>query len=305
MTASPPDPAPRQEELTALMERVSALESAPPAEPRVPAALAKQMELLMGKVASLERAPAGGTDHDLEAITAQVNRLTAEVVTLRAVPKRVEAIERVQGRVNAMEKSLATLSRSVGDLSAKVAAPAPAPVATSVPPETVARMEAFDAVLAELVGAVGQLSSRMAALDEVPKRVEALEQSTSPTEKLVASLAKRIDRLSTQAASLKELPERVEAMERAMSADRRWEEAAQQIKEVAGDVGALGSALEGLTPRLRALEEAAVAAEAQPSPDRSDALATGLGHAIDMIDQLSHQVAVLEERALAPERSAG
>jgi chromosome segregation ATPase len=320
-TASPgreTDPA----ELKVLSDRVAALEGAPPIEPPVPAALVKQMERLIGQVATLQnsttrlaalegvpdrlvtlekavatvesKAERAGPKHDLEAVTAHLQRLTAEVAPLRAVPKRVESIERVQGRVNAIDKSLATLTRSVGDLSVKVAATA----TSTVEPETKLRIEALDAVSADLAQTVNELSSRVAGLDEVPKRVEALEQSSAPSEKLVASVAKRVDRLSTQSASVKELPERVEALERAMSGDRRQDQTTEQVKGIAQEVKVLHSALEVLVPRLQALEAATGAVETpNQSPDRSDALAVGLGHAIDMIDQLAHQVAVLESRA--------
>lgn len=314
-----------QAQLQVLVDRVTALESAPPVKPPVPAALVKQIERLVGqmsaiqdsttRLASLEGVPdrlvtleeavdalrsgaaGAGSNENLQSVIAHLHRLTEEVAPLRAVPKRVEAIERVQGRVNAIDKSLATLTRSVGDLSAKVAA---APAMPTVEPETAARIEALDAVIADVAQRVNELSSRVAGLDEVPKRVEALEQASAPSEKLVASLAKRVDRLSTQVASVKELPQQVEELERSVSADRRQDQATQQIQEIAKDVRVLHSALEVLSPRLRALEETTVAAETpEQSPDRTDALAVGLGHAIDMIDQLAHQVAVLEAQSPA------
>ncbi|HEV2070135.1 MAG TPA: hypothetical protein VGR26_10105, partial [Acidimicrobiales bacterium] len=354
--ASPADPAPVQQELTALVDRIAALEStpsheahvpaglgdrverladevaalasAPPAEPRVPPALVKQMELLAGQVAAsdgttkrlaalegvpdrlvtLEQSvaalepsvPGAGPGHDLDGVTAHLARLTSEVASLRAVPKRVEAIEKVQGRVNAIDKSLATLSRDMSGLSEKVAT---APTAT-LDPETTQRIDTLDGSLGELVQTVGQLSSQVAGFDEVPKRVEALEQTSSPLEKQVASMGKRIDRLSTQAASVKELPGRVEALEQSASDDRRLDQLTERVEEIAGGLGALRSTLEALVPRLhalgqlspriQALEEATAAAEVPDHSDRSEVLARGLGHAIDMIDQLAHQVAVLE-----------
>lgn len=312
-----------------LASQVAALASEPPAEPRVPAALVKQMELLVGQVAVLDgttkrlaalegipdrmatleqsvavREPSAsgtGFPDDLEAITAHLARLTSEVASLRAVPKRVEAIEKVQGRVNAIDKSLATLSRDVDGLAEKVTTPPPA----TLDPETRQRIETLDGSLAELGNTVGQLSAQVAGFDEVPKRVEALEQASSPLEKQVASMGKRIDRLSTQAASVKELPERVEALEQAASGDPRVDQVTERVEEIAGSLGALRSAIEALAPRLhalgelaprmQALEEATAATEAPDhSADRSEVLARGLGHAIDMIDQLAHQVAVLE-----------
>lgn len=313
-----------------LAEAVAALTSEPPAEPRVPAALVKQMELLVGQVTALDRttkrlaplegipdrmatleqsvaalepsASTTGSPDGLEAITAHVARLTSEVASLRAVPKRVEAIEKVQGRVNAIDKSLAKLSRDVVEFEAKVATPPTA----AADPETTQRVDNLDGSLAELVQTVGQLSGQVAGLDEVPKRIEALEQASSPLEKQVASMGRRIDRLSTQAASVKELPERVEALEQAASADRRVDQVTERVEEIAGGLGLLRSGVEALAPRLhalgelapriQALEEATAAAEApDQSADRSDVLARGLGHAIDMIDQLAHQVAVLEK----------
>lgn len=354
--ASPSDPALTQQAVTGLVDRIVALESAPPseaavpagfvdrierlagqvatlasappAEPRVPAALVEQMELLVGQVAALDgttrrltaleglpdrlvtleesvaaRAPtAGGAGPDqLEGVTAHLARLTSEVASLRAVPKRVEAIEKVQGRVNAIDKSLATLNRDVGSLTEKVSTPP----TTTLDPETAQRIDSLDSSLTELGHTVGQLSARVAGFDEVPKRVEALEQASSPLEKQVASMGKRMDRLSTQAASVKELPERVEALEQAASGDRRLDQVTERVEELAGGLGVLRSTLEVLAPRLHALGElspriealeAVTAATDEPddSPDRSEVLARGLGHAIDMIDQLAHQVAVLE-----------
>lgn len=316
-----------------LAGQVAALASEPPAEPRVPAELVKQMERLVGQVAvldgttkrlaalegipdrmatlehsvaALEPSAAGaGSPDDLEAITAHLTRLTSEVASLRAVPKRVEAIEKVQGRVNAIDKSLAALGRDVDGLAEKVTTPPPATLDT----ETRQRIETLDGSLAELGNTVGQLSAQVAGFDEVPKRVEALEQASSPLEKQVVSMGKRIDRLSTQAASVKELPERVEALEQAASEDPRVDQVTERVEEMDGSLGALRSAIEALAPRLHALgelapriqaleeatEEATAAAAApDPSADRSEVLARGLGHAIDMIDQLAHQVAVLE-----------
>lgn len=356
--ASPTDPAPVQQELAGLVDRIAALEPAPsgeatvpagfvdrverlaeavaalasdsPAEPRVPPALVKQMELLVGQVTALDRttkrlaplegipdrmatleqsvaalepsASRTGSSGGLEANTAHVARLTSEVASLRAVPKRVEAIEKVQGRVNAIDKSLANLSRDVVELEAKVATPPPA----AADPETTRRIDSLDGSLAELVQTVGQLSGQVAGFDEVPKRVEALEQASSPLDKQVTSMGKRIDRLSTQASSVKDLPERVEALEQAASGDRRVDKVTERVEEIAGTLGLLRSAVEALAPRLQALgelspriqalEEATAAAKAPTqSADRSEVLARGLGHAIDMIDQLAHQVAVLEK----------
>ena len=356
--ASPTDRAPVPQEVAGLMDRMAALESAPPgeaavpvglvdrverlaeavaalaseppAEPRVPHALVKQIELLVGQVTALDHttkrlAPLEGipdrmttleqsvaalqpstsrtgSSDGLEAITAHVARLTSEVASLRAVPKRVEAIEKVQGRVNAIDKSLATLSQNVVELEAKEATPPTA----AADPETTQRIDTLDGSLAELVQTVGQLSGRVAGFDEVPKRVEALEQASSPLEKQVASMGKRIDRLSTQAASVKELPERVAALEHTASGDRRVDQVAERVEEIAGGLGLLRSAVEALAPRLhalgelspriQALEEATAAAKVPgQSGNRTEVLARGLGHAIDMIDQLSHQVAVLEK----------
>jgi DNA repair ATPase RecN len=213
---APPGPVIAPAELDVLAERVAALETMPATEPRVPAGLVKQMERLVNELAALD-----GT------------------------PERLRAVEATTERLKALEHEVTTLAGAVGDLTGKL------PAGPEV--RTTPRIEALDAVVADIVQNLGQLSSKLAGLDEVPKRIEALEQAPSPSEKVVASLAKRVDRLSTAAASVKDMPQRIQA-----------------------------------------LEQAAGEAPDQAS-DRTDALAVGLGHAIDMIDQLAHQVAVLEQ----------
>lgn len=213
---APPGPAIAPAELDVLAERLAALETMPAIEPRVPAGLVMQMERLVSQLAALD-----GT------------------------PERLRAVEAATQRLTALEREVTTLAGAVGDLTVKLEA---GPQARTTP-----RIEALDAVVADIVQDLGQLSSKLAGLDEVPKRIEALEQAPAPSEKVVASLAKRVDRLSTAAASVKDLPQRVQALEQAA----------------------------GETP--------------DQASDRTDALAVGLGHAIDMIDQLAHQVDVLEQ----------
>ncbi len=294
--------------LKVLADRVGALETTPTVEPRIPARLVAQMERLVSQVAALEQTPdrmaaversvealssgrdGAGRDRELHGITSHLERLAAEVASQRAVPKRVEAIERTQGRIKAIDKTLATLSHRIDDLSNEVAA-------TTTPtaePETPPRVEALEAVVAELVQSVGQFSALVAGLDEVPKRVEALEQAATPSERIVTSLAKRVDRLSTQAASVKDLTPRLKALEQAAADSTRMKPTTEQVEGIAGDVALLRTSLDGLVARLQRLESAPAVALDQP-PDRTDALIGGLGHAIDMIDQLAHQVAVLEQ----------
>ncbi len=263
------------------------------------------LEKLPARLESLEgiarSAPAPATD-ELAAMTAGVRALQGRMSSLEEASKKVEALAQDRGRLAALDKVLAGLVQGREQLMVRIealeAAPAPpvaapgpvfdpakvkmladrvaklesaSPVEPRIPAglakqmerlvsqsaRTTPRLEALDAVVADLVQSLGQLSSKLAGLDEVPKRVEELEQASSPSEKVVASLAKRVDRLSTAAASVKELPQRVEALERA------------------------------------------TAEMPDESSDRGDALAVGLGHAIDMVDQLAHQVAVLESRSQA------
>jgi chromosome segregation ATPase len=179
------------------------------------------------------------------------------------------------------------------------------------------RIRALEGVLAEAVQSIGRLSSRVTALEDLPKRLEALEQATPP-EKLVTALAKRVDRLSTQTAATKDLPGRVASLEQQVPDASRIEERALAevgavvaeveslsagVDTVSGELAALRRLLEETVPRLGELEVAhAAVAEVVPPPDRTEALVSGLGHAVDMIDQLSHQVAVLEQALGAGQR---
>jgi DNA repair ATPase RecN len=276
--------------------------------------LSARLESLEGLPARLESlevttrsAPAQAVDR-LDTMAKGVKALEGRLAVLEGMAQKVEALDQERGRLAALDKVLAGLVRGREHLAARVDAleSVPAPVSgptfdpaelkelagriatlESAPPAegrlpaglvkqmgrlvgelatfkgTPERIEAIDGVVTDMVQSLGQLSSKLAALDEVPKRVEALEQASSPSDKVVASLAKRVDRLSTVAAAVKELPQRVAALEQT-STD--------------------------------------VAEEAPEAPDRSDALAVGLGHAIDMIDQLAHQVAVLEQAVGPSER---
>jgi DNA repair exonuclease SbcCD ATPase subunit len=266
----------------------------------------ESLEGLPARLESLEAttrsAPAQAVDR-LDTMAKGVKALDGRLAALEGVAQKVEALDQERGRLAALDKVLAGLVRGREQLAARVealeAVPAPVPVppgptfdpaqlkelagriATleSAPPAearlpaglvkqmghlvgelatfkgAAERIAAIDGVVTDMVQTLRQLSSKLAAFDEVPKRVEALEQASSPSDKVVASLAKRVDRLSTVAAAVKELPQRVAALEQ-------------------------GSA-----------------ETAHEAPDRGDALAVGLGHAIDMIDQLAHQVAVLEQAA--------
>ncbi len=264
------------------------------------------LEKMSARLESLEatsRSASAQAVDRLDTMAKGIEALEGRLAALEGVAQKVDALDQQRGRLAALDKVLAGLVRGREQLAARVEAlesvPAPVPgptfdpaqlkelsgrIATleSAPPaearlpaglvkqmghlvgELVTfkgapeRIAAIDGVVTDIVQTLGQLSSKLATLEEVPKRVEALEQASSPSDKVVASLAKRVDRLSTVAAAVKELPQRVAALEQT-STD--------------------------------------VAEEAPEAPDRSDALAVGLGHAIDMIDQLAHQVAVLEAQS--------
>ncbi len=244
----------RVEELDKARSRLEAAASSAPSRPGLDAAVvAKRLEQLESRIDQGQEQEA--------ARLAPLQSLVKRVAALEAAeaPEVPEPIERLSGQV-------ATLAAQVSALEG--AGPSPE---SSV---QLGRVNAMEKVLAGLVHGLERISGRVNGLDDVPKRLEALESTDGPSadqalsvekvlsmeraisdkmtsaDKAMGSMGKRLDRLSTQVGELKSLPERVRAVE--------------------VDQG------------------------------QAETLARGLGGAIDMIDQLSAQVAAIENGSPPP-----
>jgi uncharacterized phage infection (PIP) family protein YhgE len=244
----------RVEELDKARSRLEAAASSAPSRPGLDAAVvAKRLEQLESRIDQ-------GQEQEVARL-APLQSLVKRVAALEAAeaPEVPEPTERLSGQV-------ATLTAQVSALEG--AGPSPE---SSV---QLGRVNAMEKVLAGLVHSLERISGRVNGLDDVPKRLEALESTDDPAvdqvlsvekvlsmektmfdmtasiDKVLGSIGKRLDRLSTQVGELKSLPERVRAVE--------------------VDQG------------------------------QAETLARGLGGAIDMIDQLSAQVAAIEHRSSPP-----
>lgn len=199
---------------------------------------------------------------------------------LGKLTNRMEPLEALAARVAALEKTPPSstspdLTAPVEKLAARLAALESRATSPPEPPGQQNRITSMEKVLVGLVQSVERLSVRASALDDMPKRLDALETAERvmaerlraeqaklervpterqqpdgpPIDKVLASMGKRLDRLSTQVGELKGLPDRMQAIE--------------------------------------------------DDPGRTETLSRGLGGAIDMIDQLSAQVAAMEHARTA------
>lgn len=200
-------------------------------------------------VAAMQR-----SEQRLEQLAARVAPLDQRLEQLSA---RVPPLDQLAARVRALELAeppapAPDVAGQVRKLAAQVAALEARPKARGEDPGQKDRLDAMEKVLGALLQTVERVAGRVSGLDEVPKRLEALETAPAvappaegpPVEKILVGMGKRLDRLSTQVGELKGLPERVRAIE--------------------------------------------------TDPGRTETLSRGLGGAIDMIDQLSAQVAAIE-----------
>lgn len=229
--------------------------------------------------------PPGPSGADIAVVMREVEQRVGQQVQQRfdKLTSRMAPLEELAARVERLEKaepppSAPDLTVRVEKLAAQLAALESRPAARPEPPGQQHRIASMEKVLAGLVQGIERLSGRVAGMDEVPKRIDALEwaqRSTAeglkaeraradrerraegtkaeaqpsdgpPLDKVLASIGKRLDRLSTQVGELKGLPERIQAIE--------------------------------------------------DDPGRTETLSRGLAGAIDMIDQLSAQLAAIEHR---------
>ena len=202
--------------------------------------LAAGLDRLVSEVQALQGLPAR-----MAAVEAALERRTAEADRLKKLAGEMAGLDKVGSRVTALEQAkrtstdrdLATLARRVTDLER-----APGPSADQVAGMAKAaeqfhqlskrvasfeeavegqssvqsdRVAALESVLDGLVEGLERISTDVSALGDLPKRLEALEESKSPpTDKVLSSISKRLDRLSTQVSNYRDLPDRVEAAER-------------------------------------------------------------------------------------------
>ncbi|MGI9120393.1 MAG: hypothetical protein ACR2G7_09790, partial [Acidimicrobiales bacterium] len=294
--------------LKGLPERLTALEEVTPSgdQPAVPPVLVEDVERLSAQVAMLRDVPdqvkvvveevkerlGGFPDPSVltdvvqrsERTVAHLDRLSSQLAPMQAVPKRVEAVEKVLGRVNALQKVVAGLVHGEQERAATMASLEEVPERLAALEHVEARTGVIDAGLVDLSRNLEQLSAQLSSLGDVPKRLEALEQFPSAaTEKLLESITERLDLLAAHAAQLQDVPERLAGVE--VGSRTRSEIVQNLFIDIGAQLNAQKAVLHGLPERLDLLEDSAV---------RTSALAGGLGAAIDMLDQLAAQVAALE-----------
>ncbi|MBW3575895.1 MAG: hypothetical protein KY450_13835 [Actinobacteria bacterium] len=232
--------------------------------------LAAGLDRLVSEVQGLQGLPArmAAVEAALERRTADADRLkklTGEMAGLGKVGSRVTALE--QAKRTSTDRDLATLASRVTDLE-QASRPSADQVAgmakaaeqvdqlskrvTSVEEAVEGqssvqsdRVAALESVLDGLVQGLERISTDVSALGDLPKRLEALEESkTPPTDKVLSSISKRLDRLSTQVSNYRDLPDRVEAAERgAARADalsRGLHRAIESIDHLSAQVNSVG-----------------------------------------------------------------
>ncbi len=201
-----------------------------------------ELEKVQGRLEALERAAAASHQGGVREpeLVRRLEQVSAKVASFEQVSARVTALEQAKrtstdsdlatlaGRVKTLEQAEPTsdhpapvageLFELLDRLSKRVAAleeeKAPAQGPGDVAAVQLDRLAATEKVLGGLVHGLEHLSAQVVMLDEVPKRLEALEESKSPPpDKVLTSISKRLDRLSTQVSSYRDLPERVEAAE--------------------------------------------------------------------------------------------
>ncbi|MGI9119237.1 MAG: hypothetical protein ACR2G7_03785 [Acidimicrobiales bacterium] len=287
-------------------------------------AMAQTLERLSSKVATMEsvperldalersvaEAPPAKVVTELvkgsERMMAHLDRLSAQVGPLQAVPKRMVAVEGAQGRLGAVEKALAGLISSAQQQSADVAALKAFAERVAALEEVAGGLSAIEPALADFGQGLEEVRANLAPMAEVVKKVEALEQAGAPpSERLLTSVTKRLDRLSTQAALIKEVPDRLDSLEKAAADGDRASEALERLDQLAAHVHALQERLDDVPLRLASLEQARTSQVLDQMGSRNEALSRGLGGAIDMIDQLSHQITLLEHTVHPEQGTSG
>ncbi|MDP8953380.1 MAG: hypothetical protein M3N37_00360 [Actinomycetota bacterium] len=203
----------------------------------------------------------------LAARVAPLDQLVARVAALETA--EAPAVPDVSGQVEKLAAQLSALeARGVGPLEH---------------PGHQGRINAMEKVLAGLVQGIERLSARVAALDEVPKRLEALETAESPlVGRVLASMGKRLEALETAQPPPTDGPPLEKVL---VSMGKRLDRLSTQVGE-----------LKGLPDRVRAIEE---------EPVRTESISRGLGGAIDMIDQLSAEVTAIKRAGPAGNGSPG
>ncbi len=217
-------------------------------------------------------------DQQLGQVSSQLGKVSSRIAPLDELAARVTALESAEaptvpdggGGTEALEAKLSTLEAKLSALQAR-----PAPDATAQQ----GRVNAMERVLAGVLQSLERIVARVNSLDDVPKRLDALEtaEGRSPGEEALASLGERLESLERT-----EGPQVAKAL---ASMGKRLDRLSTQVGE-----------LKGLPERVRMVEA-----------DRGQAatLARGLGGAIDMIDQLSAQVTSIERRAFPPSPPRG
>lgn len=207
----------------------------------------------------------------------RLERLSARVAPLDQLAARVAALETAEA------PAVPDVSGQVEKLAAQLSALEARPGGPLEHPGHQGRINAMEKVLAGLVQGIERLSARVATLDEVPKRLEALETAESPlVGRVLASMGKRLEALETAQPPPTDGPPLEKVL---VSMGKRLDRLSTQVGE-----------LKGLPERVRAIEE---------EPVRTESISRGLGGAIDMIDQLSAEVTAIKKAGRAGNGSAG
>lgn len=153
-------------------------------------------------------APPPDLSAEVQGLERRLEQVSARFTPLASLAEQVEALE--SGARSADDEAASALVQ----LTARVDVLASAVESLRPDPATEGRAEAIEKVVRELLRSTEELSAQLSRLDDVPKRLEALEAVEQPQlDKVVASMGKRLDRLATQVGELKTLPGRVRLVE--------------------------------------------------------------------------------------------
>lgn len=174
----------------------------------------------------------------------RTEELSARLAPLDSLADQVRALASAEPTDTQVADRVERLATQVEDLASAVHS---GRSSTSAAPVQQGQGNAIEKTVGELMRSTERLSARVSDLDEVPKRLQALEAvEHPPVEKVLGSLGKRLDRLSTQVGDLKGVPDRLRALEeeplRAESLTRGLGGAIDMIDQLSAQVTAIQDA---------------------------------------------------------------
>ncbi len=294
--------------------RVDALEqraASPPAAGPGAGAGTKVMERLAGDLARLsvriDDLAASTTKGRQEAFAVQqaLQGMASRVEKLDKERARLEALATTRPAASAGPDVAATLQRSEHRLEQRL-------------DQVAARVAAFDQLAGrvkalettelpptppDVSGQVQTLAARLSALETRPvARQEDTGQQgrLNAMEKVLGGLVQSIERLSARVAGLDEVPKRLKVLETAPPP------APPEGPPVEKILASMGKRLDRLSTQVGELKNLPDRVQAiEDEPGRTESLSRGLGGAIDMIDQLSAQVAAIEHSSRSSNGAPG